>query len=55
MKITPNIGPKTRIGYGVFGAVLLGLALTAPFLSSPWSVLVGLIGGVVIAEGAIGF
>lgn len=55
MKIIPNLGPKARLGYVLFGVGLLALAVVAPFLESPWSFLVGAFGAIVAIEGAVGF
>ncbi|MFQ5664462.1 MAG: hypothetical protein ACE5HL_11600 [Terriglobia bacterium] len=55
MKLVPNIGPITRVSYVVFGVVLIGLALWAPYLDTTWSAIVGVVGAIGIAEGAVGF
>jgi hypothetical protein len=55
MNFTPNIGPKTRIGYVVVGAVLVAAGLATPLAEPPLSFVL-VIGGVLVAiEGAVGF
>lgn len=55
MKLTPNIGPKTRLVYVVFGAGLVALSFLAPFLDRRESVMVGVLGAATIVSGALGF
>lgn len=59
MKLIPNIGPKTRIGYVLFGVGLIALgwyALEAQRLFGPPGALVAIVaGGVVALEGIVGF
>lgn len=55
MGLRPNIGPKTRVGYVVFGLALVLLAALGSWSSAVWPVLVGAFGLVVAAEGAVGF
>jgi len=55
MAFTPNIGPKTRVGYLVFGAALIAAALLGPALRSPWPWVLIAAGAVVMLEGAAGF
>ena len=55
MNLIRNLGPATRVSYVVFGLVMVGLAVWLPYLSGLWAVVVGLLGTVVVAEGAVGF
>ena len=55
MKITPNLGPTTRALYVLVGMGFIALGVWAPHLPSPWSVVMGVLGGVVIIEGIVGF
>lgn len=55
MALRPNIGPKTRAGYVVFGLALILLAVLVSWPSAVLPVLVGAFGLVVAVEGAVGF
>lgn len=55
MKLTPNIGPATRIAYVVMGGVLLIAGVTSPYFTGTLAWVLGAFGAIVILEGAIGF
>jgi hypothetical protein len=53
MNFTPNLGPKARVGYVVFGLILVALGLTVA--AGLWSALSIAAGAVVMLEGAVGY
>lgn len=59
MAFTPNLGPRTRIGYALFGLGLIalgGYVLEVRPLFERWAAFVVIAAGAVIAlEGAAGF
>lgn len=54
MSFKPNLGPKARIGYALFGAGLAAVALLG-FLPPAWFWVAVVAGAVVFLEGAAGF
>jgi len=55
MALAPNIGPATRVLYVLVGIGFIALGLWAPWLRSPWTWVMAVLGVVVIIEGAVGF
>ncbi len=55
MKIASNLSSGMRVGYVLFGVLLVALAAAAPFLQGILALGVGIVGAVVAIEGAVGF
>lgn len=55
MGLIPNLGPGTRVLYVAGGLALVAAGVWAPFLRAPLGWVVGALGVIVMAEGAIGF
>lgn len=54
MKLTRNLGPTMRVLYVVAGVVLVVLSVVGP-VRGTLALLVGLLGGISVVEGAIGY
>lgn len=54
MKLVPNLGPKMRLLYALVGLGLVVLSVVGP-LQGTRAVVVGILGGGLIAEGAVGY
>ena len=55
MKIASNLSSGMRVGYVLFGVLLVALAAAAHFLQGILALGVGIVGAVVAIEGAVGF
>ncbi len=55
MKLASNLSSGMRVGYVLFGVLLVALAAAAPFLQGILALGVGIVGAVVAIEGAVGF
>ena len=55
MQLTPNLGSKSRLAYAFFGALLIAAALLGPLGEAWYAIALGLVGAIVLLEGAVGF
>jgi hypothetical protein len=54
MKLVPNLGPKMRVLYALVGLGLVVLSVVGP-MKGTLAIVVGILGGITIAEGAVGY
>lgn len=55
MKLTPNLGPLSRVGYVLIGAGLMAAGWLGPLGGSRLGWVVAALGAISVVEGALGF